>query len=66
MNKDNEALWDVVRVAMLIMMTVIIFGVYFDAAFREVKIRTVPCSVTINDMARKLNVTLLDKCEVVE
>jgi hypothetical protein len=23
-------------------------------------------SVTINDMARKLNVTLLDKCEVVE
>jgi hypothetical protein len=66
MNKDNEALWDVVRVAMLIMMTVIIFGVYFDAAFREVKIKTVPCSVTINDMARKLNVTLLDRCEVVE
>jgi signal recognition particle subunit SEC65 len=48
------------------MMTVIIFGVYFDAAFREVKVRTVPCSVTIEDMARKLNVTLLDKCVVVE
>jgi hypothetical protein len=64
MNKDNEALWDVVRVAMLIMMTVIIFGVYWDAAFREVKVKTVPCSVTIENMARKLNVTLLDQCNI--
>jgi hypothetical protein len=64
MNNNNQALWDVVRVAMLIMMTVIIFGVYFDAAFREVKVKTVPCSVTIENMARKLNVTLLDQCNI--
>jgi hypothetical protein len=66
MNKDNEALWDVVRVAMLIMMTVIIFGQYYDNIFRIAKVKTVPCSVTIENMARKLNVTLIDECEVVE
>jgi hypothetical protein len=56
----------VANVAACCMMAVLILGQYYDAAFREVKVRTVPCSVTINDMARKLNVTLLDKCEVTE
>jgi hypothetical protein len=65
MNKDNEALWDVVRVAMLIMMTVIIFGVYWDAMFRVAKIETVECSYEVVNMAKKINVTLMGECEVV-
>jgi hypothetical protein len=65
MNKDNEALWDVVRVAMLIMMTVIIFGQYYDNIFRIAKVKTVECSYEIVNMARKLNVTLMGECEVV-
>ena len=65
MNSDNEALWDVVRVAMLIMMTVIIFGVYWDAAFRVAKVETIECSYDIVNMAKKINVTLMGKCEVV-
>ena len=64
MADDNQALWDVVRVAMVLMMTVIIFGVYWDAAFREVKIETVECSYQIENMAKKINVTLMGKCLV--
>lgn len=65
MNNDNQALWDVVRVAMLIMMTVIIFGSYYDALFRVAKVETVECSYQIVNMAKKINVTLMGECEVV-
>ena len=60
-----EDLWIVTRVALCTMMCVNIFGVYYDALFNEPKREQVPCSVTINNMARNLNVTLLDMCEVV-
>jgi hypothetical protein len=66
MNSDNEALWDVVRVAMLIMMTVIIFGSYYDAMFRDAETQMVECSYDIVNMAKKINVTLLGKCEVLK
>ena len=65
MTNDNQALWDVVRVAMLIMMTVIIFGSYYDAFFRVAKVETVECSYEIINMAKKINVTLMSECEVV-
>jgi len=65
MADETQALWDVVRVAMVIMMTVIIFGVYWDAAFRVAKVETVECSYDIVNMARKLNVTLMGECKVV-
>ena len=64
MSDDNQALWDVVRVAMLIMMTVIIFGSYYDAIFRDTEIQTVECSYDIVNMAKKINVTLMGKCLV--
>lgn len=35
-----------------------------DAAFKDQRIETVACSADINNMARKLNVTLLGECEV--
>jgi len=56
----------VANVAACCMMTVLILGQYWDLAFRETKIHTVPCSITIENMARKLNVTLLSDCEVTE
>jgi hypothetical protein len=62
--EDLLALWDVVRVAMVCMMSVVIFGVYYDALFKEPKVELVPCSVTIQNMAKKINVTLMDECEV--
>ena len=62
--KELESLWDVVRVALCTMMCVLIFGVYYDALFKEPKVELVPCSVTIENMAKKLNVTLLDMCVV--
>jgi hypothetical protein len=65
MEKDYPLL-TVYVVACVGMMSVAILGQYWDLAFREVKIRTVPCSVTIENMARKLNVTLMDTCEVME
>ena len=58
-------LWIVTKVAMLCMMSVLIFGVYFDALFKDPRIETVECSADIQNMARKLNVTLLGSCEVV-
>lgn len=33
MNEDYQALWDVIRVALVLMMCVQIFGVYFNAVF---------------------------------
>lgn len=65
MTDENQALWDVVRITMLLMMTVIIFGVYWDALFREAKVETVECSYEVVNMAKKINVTLLGECEVV-
>lgn len=42
--EDLKALWDVVRVAMLCMMSTMIFGVYFNAAFpKEVREITYEC-----------------------
>lgn len=57
-------LWIVTRVAMVSMMGVMIFGVYFDAAFKDPRIETVECSADIHNMARKLNVTLLGSCRI--
>jgi len=56
----------VANVAACCMMSVLILGQYWDLAFRETKVLTVPCSITIENMARKLNVVLLDECEVTE
>lgn len=33
MNEDYKALWDVIRIALVCMMSVQIFGVYFNAVF---------------------------------
>lgn len=46
----------------------LVFGSYYDAAMRyycpKAKVVSyVDCSVNIVNMARKLNVTLLDRCE---
>ena len=65
MTDENQALWDVVRIAMLFMMTVMIFGVYYDALFRVAKVETVECSYEVVNMAKKINVTLMGECEVV-
>jgi hypothetical protein len=65
MTDENQALWDVVRITMLLMMTVIIFGTYYDALFRVAKVETVECSYEIVNMAKKINVTLMGECEVV-
>lgn len=65
MNNDYP-LFTVFTVACIGMCTVMILGQYYDAVFREVKVQTVPCSVDIKEMARNLNVTLMDMCEVTE
>ena len=54
---------EVVVVAMCSMMSVLIFGTYFDALFKVPKVETVECGVDIQNMARKLNVTLIGSCE---
>jgi hypothetical protein len=56
----------VANVAACCMAAVMIIGQWYDAATRVRKIELVPCSITIENMARKLNVTLLDKCVVTE
>ena len=61
MDKDYPLL-TVYVVAASCMVAVMIVGQWYDALTHEPKIELVPCSVTINDMARKLNVTLLDMC----
>lgn len=61
-----DDLWIVTRVALTTMMAVLIFGTYYDALFKDRVVRTVPCSVTIENMAANLNVTLTDLCEVEE
>lgn len=54
----------VVCVACVGMVSVMILGQWYDALTHQPKIEQVPCSVTIENMAKKLNVTLLDECEV--
>lgn len=54
-------------VACTCMMSVLILG----EAVAKIKpkaptIRKVPCSVSIQNIAKKINVTVLDECEVVE
>lgn len=55
----------VANVAACCMMSVLILGQYYDALFRVAKVETVECSYQINNMARKLNVTLMGECEVI-
>lgn len=55
----------VANVAACCMMAVLILGQYYDAAFCVAKIEKVECSYDIVNMAKKINVTLLGKCEVV-
>ena len=59
-----KELGQVANVAACCIVSVMIIGQWYDAAFREHKVMTVPCSITIENMARKLNVTLEDECEV--
>lgn len=67
LSDDLQALWDVVRISMVCMMSVVIFGTYFNAIFpAETKVRHVECSVTLINMATKFNVTLLDECVIDE
>lgn len=64
MKKMND-LWIVTKVAMISMMATLIVGTWYDGLFVERKAELVACSADINNMARKLNVTLLGECEVV-
>ena len=57
-------LWIVTKVAMISMMATLMIGTWYDALFVERKIQLVACSADINNMARKLNVTLLGECLV--
>jgi hypothetical protein len=58
-------LFTVFVVACTCMMSVLIVGTYVDAIFPKVrKVQHVPCSVTIQDMASKYKVKLLNECEV--
>lgn len=62
--KEN-ALLDVIKCAMICMMSVLMVGTWFDAIFpKEKHLQTIPCSVTLVDMAKKFNVTLMDECEI--
>jgi len=59
-------LFEVVKVACTCMMFVIFLGTSYDAINPKITWKTVECSVTIVNMAKKLNVTLVDECEVRE
>lgn len=63
--KPVQSLVDVVQVALALMMAVQIFGLVYDSYLPK-KVRTVPCSVSIENMARKLNITLQDHCQVTD
>lgn len=56
-------LWDVVKISMICMMGVLFFGSGYDR-LQPVKKQYVECSVTLQNMASKYNVTLLDECEI--
>ena len=64
MDDDLDPLAYVGIVSACCITTVLILGAWYDAITYEKKVLTVPCSVNINDMARKLNVTLIGRCEV--
>ena len=63
MDKDYPLL-TVYVVAASCMVAVMIVGQWYDALTHEQKVELVPCSVTIENMARQINVTLMDMCEV--
>ena len=63
--KPHQSLAVVVIVAMVAMMSVLIVGSAYDK-MSPPKTYIVPCSVSIHNMARKLNITLLGECEVDE
>ena len=64
-NNMND-LWIVTRVAMVCMMATLIIGTWYDGITYTKKVRHVPCSVAITDMAKQFNVTLLNECEVTD
>lgn len=55
----------VANVAACCMVTIMMLGQWYEGLTRVRKVELVPCSATIENMARKLNVTLMDMCEVV-
>ena len=56
---------DVICVACCCMVAVIVFGdVYNTLLPKDSVIRYVPCSYDIENMAKKINVTLMGKCLV--
>jgi hypothetical protein len=55
---------DVFVVASCCITSVLFFGSFWDNYVREPKVLTVPCSVTIQNMAKKINVTLMDECRI--
>ena len=58
---------DVICVACCCMVAVIVLGdVYNTLLPKDSVIRYVPCSYEIVNMAKKINVTLLGKCEVLK
>ena len=61
---EDDSLLTVYAVASCCMVAVMMFGQWYDAITHEAKIELVPCSVTIQNMARQINVTLMDMCEV--
>jgi hypothetical protein len=63
--KPLQSLVDVVQTALALMMIVQITGAWYDS-YQPKKVRVVPCSASIQNMAAKLNVTLLSSCEVTD
>lgn len=49
MNESNQALWDVMRVALVCMMCVQIFGVYWTHFFPSTKIAQYECDFKMKD-----------------
>lgn len=60
----DYSLLTVYVVASCCMVAVMILGQWYDKLTYEPKVELVPCSATIQNMARNLNVTLLDMCVV--
>lgn len=60
--KPLQSLVDVVQTALALMMLVLMIGTWYDS-FQPRKVRTVPCSASIENMAHKLNITLQDYCQ---
>lgn len=50
LNDDIQAIWDVIRVALILMMCVQIFGVYFNALFpKEERVVTYECDFEMSN-----------------